>query len=327
MIPPTRAASSSRPRSSTRCSRTGGTSPSRPATTSTPSTPPRDYIDDRAQAQAGRGDHLRAGRGHARRLTAVAVHGPQGLQTRQATSPAVFSPTGRRSSRCATREQSRRCIVVPSPAVTGSADDVDALVVERGRARGDVGEHQQGVGEPAGGLPVVLGDPGQPGAEVEEPADEGERRGRRSRRRSCTTAGRSRTACSRRRTSPARSRRGRAAAARRPTQNSTCWKSRELSFFSGAAPLRPRRPGRAVPAPSREPLAGVRAVAPWWHRGHQLHLSQVGEAGVEAVGAGAGTAEGQRADPADVAAGQQRTAEAGDEQQRRGSRTAAAGRR
>ena len=56
----------------------------------------------------------------------------------------------------------------------GQRGHVDALVVERGRAGGDVGEDQQGVGEPARGLAVVLGDAGQPRAEVEEPADEGE---------------------------------------------------------------------------------------------------------------------------------------------------------
>src|SRR3954451_10320543 len=90
-----------------------------------------------------------------------------------------------------------------------------------------------------------------------------------------------------------------------PTQNSTVWNSRELSFFNGAAPV-PLRPalGRAVPAPRREPLAGGwvevdMAVI-------SLHLSQVGEAGLEAVGTGAAGAEDECAEPADVAAGEQR---------------------
>ena len=34
----------------------------------------------------------------------------------------MSSPTGRRSSRCAISEQSRRCIVLPSPAVTDSPE-------------------------------------------------------------------------------------------------------------------------------------------------------------------------------------------------------------
>ena len=87
----TPAASSSPPRSSTRCSRTAGTSPSRPATTSTSSTPRADYIDDRAEAQAGRGDH----RGRRTRPTPDA-----------AESATVTSTLGR--ARPATRHGDRR---------------------------------------------------------------------------------------------------------------------------------------------------------------------------------------------------------------------------
>src|SRR3954451_8671824 len=96
-----------------------------------------------------------------------------------------------------------------------------------------------------------------------------------------------------------------------PTQNSSCWKSRELSFFSGAAPLRPPARGSDVPVPSREPLAGVEVDTVVM----SLHLSQVGEAGLEAVGARPRTAEHQGAQPAHVAAGEQGAAEARAEQQ------------
>src|SRR4051812_42305865 len=92
-----------------------------------------------------------------------------------------------------------------------------------------------------------------------------------------------------------------------PTQNSTVWKSRVLSFFSGAAPvlLRPAF-GRAAPAPRREPLAGVGLdVALMVIAYLSLDLSQVGEAGLEAVGAGATGAEDHRAELADIAAREQ----------------------
>ena len=56
----------------------------------------------------------------------------------------------------------------------GQGVDVDAVVVDRRGARGHVREHQERVGQALVGLTPVVGDPGQPGPEVEETAYEGE---------------------------------------------------------------------------------------------------------------------------------------------------------
>ena len=130
MIPRRRdAASSSPPRSSTRCSRTAGTSPSGPATTSTSSTPPPttsthvlknkpDEAITSAPATVTRGRDVTPDRLHCGRLDGRGA-GVHGLQTRQATRSCCArrpgaGPRGARSAR--SRGGASWCRRRPSPA-------------------------------------------------------------------------------------------------------------------------------------------------------------------------------------------------------------------
>src|SRR5690606_34405981 len=167
------AGASSRPRSSTRSSSTGGTSPSAPAGRSTSSTPPgptstpssptgRSRTLSRPTSEApgsgsGQLGLAEPALGHAGR---VRTGGAQGVAVLD--EGAVGPVDGRARAR-----DDGHGTGIPGGGRGGSGGSGRA-------AGGDVGEDQQGVGQPPGGLLLVGGQPGEPGAEVEEPAAEGQ---------------------------------------------------------------------------------------------------------------------------------------------------------